>query len=576
MATLTALAAAHGFTTGDLNTDGYFAAIPCLQKLYLCDGRTVIDNGMHKLDFINTKLTFTTAPSGAFTAGEILTQATSGAKGVYDECIDKTIVGTITGTFTAGEKVTQATTLAVGYVAKANTEATTVWIYQVSGTFATGTYTITGATSAATLANPSSISAIGAYHFVYRITTTQFNVSNIITGGTSGKTGTPAAVTAPPHWLPWILTTGTFPDGGSNIASLFLGRIYLNDMYHPNQWLCLRQGNPLDGATSVVETDVGGATSSQVSEVGKVGDQLIAFIPYRNLYQIFGCATQIWIQRGDPRQGGTLACLFAGDGIFSPESYCFDDRGNLYILGLTGFYKFSPDIATSDTPPDNVLTAIYPELVRDLALNRRTDRAVVAYDKDRQGVLVSVCMKDGAWHNAFFYDLKAGGIYPEQYASAAIPASAFFHDSYKGELRSLLLGGQDGYIRKFDETTASDATTSSTAAIESYVVLGPIELNAEQTRGEGRVDEIQIDLSEEVTNCDWAVYTGKTAQAVIDNIVAGANPIDSGSFTTNQNSIRTKFRGQWLAIKLGNSTIDKTWSLEGCEAAITVTSPSKE
>ena len=67
MATLTALAAGHGWTAGDLNTQGYFAMVPAWQKMFFSDGRpynsSINSSGYHKLDFINTKLTG--AASGA-------------------------------------------------------------------------------------------------------------------------------------------------------------------------------------------------------------------------------------------------------------------------------------------------------------------------------------------------------------------------------------------------------------------------------------------------------------------------------------------------------------------------------
>jgi hypothetical protein len=91
MATLTALGAAHGFTAGDLDTSGQVIAIPAYQKFYFADGRpysaTIGDSGYHKLDFLNDRLVG--VPSGAFTRGEVVTQATSGATGIFDESVTR-------------------------------------------------------------------------------------------------------------------------------------------------------------------------------------------------------------------------------------------------------------------------------------------------------------------------------------------------------------------------------------------------------------------------------------------------------------------------------------------------------
>lgn len=87
MPTLTPLGSGHGFTAGDLDTSGQVAVVPAYQKIYVADGRpynaTIGDSGYHKLDFINTRCVGTV--TGTFEQGEVVTQANSGAKGIFDE-----------------------------------------------------------------------------------------------------------------------------------------------------------------------------------------------------------------------------------------------------------------------------------------------------------------------------------------------------------------------------------------------------------------------------------------------------------------------------------------------------------
>ncbi|MHC4808560.1 MAG: hypothetical protein ACYTBX_20180, partial [Planctomycetota bacterium] len=74
MATLTALGATHGFTSGDLQTSGQVAVVHAYQKTYLADGRaysaTIGDSGYHKIDWINTSIVGTV--TGTFTQGEVV------------------------------------------------------------------------------------------------------------------------------------------------------------------------------------------------------------------------------------------------------------------------------------------------------------------------------------------------------------------------------------------------------------------------------------------------------------------------------------------------------------------------
>ncbi len=505
MPTLTQLGATHGFTAGDLNTDGYVAVIPAFQKVYFADGRTEGDGGYNKLDFINTRLVG--EASGTFTAEELVEQATSEAAGIFIETIG------------------------------------------------------TGAT---------------AWHLVYRITTTEFDSEHVVTGADSETTVTPTSVVAPPHWTPWTLTTGDFPDGGSNIGSLYLGRIFLNDMYHPHQWICSRAGDPLDFDTS--EDDVGAAISSQTSGLaGKIGAPLIGFIPYKNYYQIFGCIGELWIMRGDPATVISFSNLSYADGLFSPTSWCFDDKGNLYFVGNSGFYRLPAEAATSNVGPENLTLSKYPNLFNQLNLNRRTDRVVVAYDKDRFGIIFTAVMMDGAWSFSFFYDIRNNSMWPEEYATNAIPASAYYFDSYRGDYRKLLLGGQDGYVRAFDEDAKDDDNGASDSAIDSYIILGPIDLSP-LVAGEGKLQELIIDLSEDTDGLSWSLYSEDSAEALIDGIEEGTlSPIDNGTFSSggHQNSIRTHVRGKYLAIELNNDSSGESWGLETIECKIKVVGRKK-
>lgn len=200
MATLTELSALHGFAAGDINTDGYVAVIDAYQKIYYADGRDYDNKGYHKIDMINTKITGNA--DAKFTRGEAVTQASSGAAGVYDECTDIKLAGAITVAsvpFQLGEKVTQLVTLAIGYVVYVGTGF--INVCPVSRNPTTGAFIdftasgndVTGDTSGAVMATVDTVSAIGInrFHYIYRTTTTEFDQDNAITGLLSGAVLTP-------------------------------------------------------------------------------------------------------------------------------------------------------------------------------------------------------------------------------------------------------------------------------------------------------------------------------------------------------------------------------------------------
>jgi hypothetical protein len=207
MTTLNRLFDNHGYYAGvnSIDTSGYVAVIPAFQSVYLADGRTFDNHGYNRIDFVHTKVVG--IPNAALQVGEVVTQATSGVKGIYGGCYDIKITGTMSGNFTVGEVVTQATTGAKGYVAYSDSANSNLFVFPITYTletpleFSTGAYTITGATSGKTLTNPSAVSswydynapptastgAVGRFHFIYRTDTTEFDISHAITGANTGS-----------------------------------------------------------------------------------------------------------------------------------------------------------------------------------------------------------------------------------------------------------------------------------------------------------------------------------------------------------------------------------------------------
>ncbi len=395
-------------------------------------------------------------------------------------------------------------------------------------------------------------------------------------GGTTAITITETtkgviAVTAPPHWLPWIPVAGIMPDGGSNIGCLCFGRIFLNSMLNPHQWFCGRVFTPLDMDSS--QTDVAAATTSQSAKAGEVGDVIVAMIPYKDHYLTWGCANEIWLLQSDPLMGGVNRCISKVTGIFSPTSYCWDDKNNLRFMGTDGIYGLSSDAIINAMPPENITKQRNPKLVTSIGLNRRTDRVAMGYDKQRYGVKVSVTQMDGEWSVVFWLDLRTGGLFPDAYTSGQDAASLLYYDSYKSSERALLMGGYDGYIRKEDESEKSDDGDN---AIESHVCIGPFV-----TEGEPRqtvdINETSLTLGEDSDGITVDIYRAKSADEVIENVLANETPDVTKTLTGDglKNSIADKVSGRAVAINIGNTTADESFSLESIDLDIKIDGQQK-
>jgi len=503
--TMTLLSAARGFTAGDLRTTGYLAQVPAFQSQWFADGRGA---GFWEMNFNYDKLTG--VASGPLSRGEGLTQAgNADAEGIFYK-------------------------------------------------------------------------SVGNDHYIYRTTTTPFNTTGLITGATTGETFTPTAILYPPHWIDWTTrrlanpaaatgliadSTNHLPPSGSNIGGLFGGRLYLNTIENPNQWIASRHRDPED--FQVNQDDAGSPVSSQTAKLGIVGDAIVSLTPYLDHYMYFGCMNEIWIMRGDPGpgQGAQITNVSRKVGFFSPDAWTFDEKGNLFFMAMDGFYVLSGRSGVEGGPPENLTNTRMPGFIKSLGLNRRTDKVVMEYDKDRYGINVSITQFDGAWGAAFFWDLRLNAINPDSFATSDhYPSAMLYYDSRKSSTRGLLMGGQDGYIRKWDDTAKDD---DGTVAIDSYCTLGPFQAWPKM-RQQGQLNEVSLRLGDDTDGVDISVYAGDAAETVIKNVKNAAVPQAGETLTGGGRRpvYRPRTIGSVYALQLRNNTVSERFALERVTARI--------
>jgi hypothetical protein len=505
MATLTLLGSSKGFYAGDLVTGGYLAMIPAFESIWFADGRKRADGCFHKLNFRDDKVTGVAA--GTFSAGETVTQAVSGAEGIFFQ-------------------------------------------------------------------------SVGNDHFIKRTDTTAFDTTNLITGATSGATVTPTAVVYPPNWTNWTTrllsspasATGTIqnstnylPLGGSNIGCLFNGRVILNSIENPNQWAASRHRDPED--FQVAQSDAGTPVTSQTAKLGIVGDAIVSMVPFLDHYMYFGCMDEIWILRDDPGRGA-ITNASRKVGMFGPDAWAFDEKGNLFFLSMDGFYMFQSGAGFKGDPPENLTYTRLPNLVTALGLNRRTDRVVMEYDKDRYGINVIITQMDGLYGTAWFWDLRLNSLNPDSFTKADhYPASAYYYDSRVSSTRGMLMGCQDGFVRKFDDDEKNDEGTN---AIDAYLTLGPFQA-FQKMRRQGQLAEMSLRLADDSDAVDVSIYAGDGAESVVKDIKNAVTPKASQRFTGGGRRpvYRPKTKGAVFAVQLRNKDAGQRFALERITTKIT-------
>ncbi len=508
--TMTELTAANG----DIDTSDQLNMFEAYQKAFIVNGAN-----LKVADFVNTKITVTAMTSPP-AHGDILTQNQGGGD------LAHMVV----------DFVNTAKTLIYGYAYYAGSAAAFNTTVDISSNNATATM------------NPSPIPN-----------------ANIST------------VTAGPHWYDWTVypdvvlaidsstkTYGTMPNK-AYLGCLYRGRpVISGDPEHPHQWYMARQNNPWDYA--YVANDAGTPIKGGNADAGELGDIIRCLISYKDDYLVFGCATSIWFLAGDPSYGGSLQELDLTTGIFGANSWCWDGAGSLYFWGTNGLYK-----TTVPGTPVCLSAIVLPDIIKDEAADASTHRITMAYDRRDYGINICITQLSDGSNSNYWYDLKTEGFFPEIYPDECGPYSMFYYPANDPALRDLLVGCKDGYIRKFDKTAKNDDIGGSDQAIDSYAILGPIQLS--EGANDGILNNLDIvsagggsggseSDSDDIT---YSVYSAKSSEEIIEKVSAGTSKL-SGVFVgpgyNKGGRERRSARGRFGAIKVGNSTLAETWGLE--------------
>jgi hypothetical protein len=209
-----------------------------------------------------------------------------------------------------------------------------------------------------------------------------------------------------------------------------------------------------------------------------------------------------------------------------------------------------------------------PNLVTALGLNRRTDRVVMEYDKDRYGINVIITQMDGLYGTAWFWDLRLNSLNPDSFTKADhYPASAYYYDSRVSSTRGMLMGCQDGFVRKFDDDEKNDEGTN---AIDAYLTLGPFQA-FQKMRRQGQLAEMSLRLADDSDAVDVSIYAGDGAESVVKDIKNAVTPKASQRFTGGGRRpvYRPKTKGAVFAVQLRNKDAGQRFALERITTKIT-------
>ena len=407
----------------------------------------------------------------------------------------------------------------------------------------------------------------------YRTTDETFENAETVTGtdddGNSVSFTTSAAETSSPHWYDWTVFAGNATTYGAMpnrayLVCVYRGRIVLaGNPEYPNQWYMTRVARPFDFLYGA--DDPMSAVAGNNADAGQCPDIIRSLISFHDDYLIFGCASTLWILRGDPVAGGSLDNLSDTTGMFGSHSWCFDDDRNLYFWGTGGIYKVEANFSGIS----NLTETLLPDLINDEGADPETHRITIAYDKKRHGLVICITVLATGVNSNYFYSFKTRGFFPESYPEECGPYSLLYYDANDPDYADLLIGCRDGYIRKFVNTAKDDDIGDTDEAISSYVTYPITPLSEPDTNG--KLVELVFDLGGGASNgafsdtdgVSYSLFNGDDAETVLEDVIDGATAFTSGTLsgTGRKNKLRPRMRGAYMGLKLSNSTASETWAI---------------
>lgn len=552
--------------------------IEAYQKVFVING-----TNLKVIDFVNTKLTTLTGVFSAFADYSGTVAGTVKGTDVGHGLVNGdtiTISGTTNynGTFTITKIGNDNFYFTDTWVAD---DATGTWVHNLVS-LPTRNDILNQVSAAQMVVDFVNSDATEVYGKV--ISSELFDTANSVTSTGTSTDFTPSAVSTlgVPLWYDWTpypdIDGGTDEDFGvmptqATFGTLYRGRIILGgDKDYANQWYAPRQGFPWDWAyfSNEVQSPIASNNSNSLGDIGEIGTALIA---YSNNYMVMAGAHTIHVMSGDPI-GGSLRQIAFDTGIWSRESWCIDDKGNLYFLGLDGIYMIPNDLSRAI----NLTKFKLPSFMADWAIDSTLHRVTLTYDPRGHGLLIcKTTIASGANEN-YWFDLRVGdeaspgGFFPESYPNECGIFSGLFYQADDPVFNRILLGCNDGYIRTFDDNAKDDEGTTASVAISSDVLFGPFPISANidlaakivaqtfVTAG-GGVGGSQSDTD----GITYEIYVADTAEEIIEAVTAATPaPMYAATITGPGKSTkkRHRARGIYAAVRIKNITASQTWAID--------------
>jgi len=350
----------------------------------------------------------------------------------------------------------------------------------------------------------------------------------------------------------WAESAGTMPVSSGNrprLIETWRGRIVLSGVKgDDHNWFMskMRDANNWDFAPGTATATQAVAGNQQ--DAGKSPDIINGMIPFSDDVLVFLGDHSVYQMTGDPAESGRIDALSTSVGGAWGRAWCLAPDGSAYFFGSRGgVFRLVPG-----SKPQNITQGSIEERLVDVNLN--TSLVRLAWNDREKGVNLFITDLGGGASTHYFYDTRNNSWWLDKFATNDHnPTAVHVFDGDAVADRSLLVGGQDGYLRKFDYDTPGKSDDS--VAIDAYAYLGPIQL---QNRPKLMLTEMKGSPATGSSTVAWDLYAAETAEAA-----KAASSKASGTFVAGRNrSDRVRVAGHDIFVRLRNNTVNQNLVME--------------
>jgi hypothetical protein len=351
----------------------------------------------------------------------------------------------------------------------------------------------------------------------------------------------------------WVSTKGSIPVGCKHIGIFNNRAVLANNLEAPHVFYACRQNDIYDWDYGADGEDPQRAFAGSPDDNSGIAEPITGLIPHDEDFIIIGCTNSIWRVSGDPAYGGRVDPLSHDIGLVSGKSWTKGPNSETIFMSRDGFYLIPPG---GNGYPQNVSHPVLPSRLKNIDIGDPT--VLMEYDVKRKGINLFITTSEGkSTHLHWWFDWDNKSFWPEKFAKYQHnPTALMYLPSESAENTTVLMGCQDGYIRRFNDV----ADTDDGETIEADVLYGPMLVNKEGY--EGTVKELVGVVAEESRPVQCALLTEDSAEALLE-----ASPRASTTLKPGINRAwRPRRRAAVFAVRIGGDR--GYWSIEGIRVQV--------